>query len=91
MRVRGGSLRLQALRHEETAAGLLIDSGLTEREAMHFSGHATPSMFDPLHREVTRSTPENVKEARRLPRERLAEKPALDAERLAFFPKVSGE
>ncbi|MDQ5871811.1 MAG: tyrosine-type recombinase/integrase [Acidobacteriota bacterium] len=31
---------------KKTAAGLLIDSGLTEREAMHFSGHATTSMFD---------------------------------------------
>jgi integrase len=31
---------------KKTAAGLLIDSGLSEREAMHFSGHKTPSMFD---------------------------------------------
>lgn len=31
---------------KKSAAGLLIDAGLTEREAMHFSGHATPSMFD---------------------------------------------
>jgi hypothetical protein len=31
---------------KKTAAGLLIDSGLTEREPMHFSGHKTPSMFD---------------------------------------------
>jgi hypothetical protein len=31
---------------KKTAAGLLIDPGLTEREAMHVSGHKTPSMFD---------------------------------------------
>ncbi len=31
---------------KKTAAGVLIDSGLTEREAMHFSGHKTPAMFD---------------------------------------------
>lgn len=76
---------------KKTAAGLLIDAGLTEREAMHFSGHKTPSMFD---RYIVKSADrhrENVRKRDAYLEQRLADKRPADADRVAVFPKVSGE
>jgi len=76
---------------KKTAAGLLIDSGLSEREAMHFSGHATPNMFDRYIVKSSARHRENVKKRDLYLEGRLAEKQPPDAERIAVFPRVSGE
>lgn len=75
---------------KKTAAGLLIDSGLSEHEAMHFSGHATASMFDRYIVKSSARHRENVKKRDLYLERRLAEKQPADAERVAVFPKVSG-
>jgi integrase len=85
---------------KKTAAGLLVDSGLTEREAMAFSGHATPSMFDRYIIKSAERHGQSVRKRDAYLERRLAEKPApagfadnhsADADRVAVFPKVSGE
>lgn len=73
---------------KKTAAGLLIDSGLSEREAMHFSGHATPSMFDRYIIKSAERHRENVKRRDEYLSRRLAEKRVPDVERVAVFPKL---
>jgi integrase len=47
---------------KKTAAGLLVDSGLSEAEAMAFSGHKTPSMFQ---RYVVKSSARHRESVRR--------------------------
>jgi integrase len=74
---------------KKTAAGLLIDAGLSQREAMHFSGHATENMFD---RYVIKSADrhrESVRKRDAYLEKRLADKPLADADRVAVFLKVS--
>lgn len=71
---------------KKTAAGLLIDSGLTEREAMHFSGHSTPSTFD---RYIVKSADrhrENVRKRDAYLEKRLADRPVPNADRVIAFP-----
>jgi integrase len=70
---------------KKTAAGVLIDSGLTEREAMHFSGHKTPAMFD---RYVIKSSDRhraNVKTRDAWLAAKLADKKSPDADRVLDF------
>jgi integrase len=70
---------------KKTAAGVLIDSGLTEREAMHFSGHKTPAMFD---RYVIKSTDRhraNVKTRDAWLAAQFADKKSPDADRVLDF------
>lgn len=74
---------------KKTAAGLLIDSGLSTREAMHFSGHATESMFDRYIIKNSDRHRENVRKRDEYLARRFAEKRPSDAERTAVFPKVS--
>jgi len=76
---------------KKTAAGLLIDAGLSEREAMHFTGHKTPSMFD---RYVIKSADRHrasVLKRDAYLEERLAESRSRETERVVDFPKASGE
>jgi len=76
---------------KKTAAGLLIDSGLSQREAMHFSGHATENMFDRYVIKSPARHGRNVLKRDKYLAKRLADKPAVDADRVVVFPKVSGE
>ncbi len=74
---------------KKTAAGLLVDSGLSESEAMAFSGHRTASMFQ---RYVVRNADRHRESVRRRDaylEKRFAEKQPADAERVAKFPNVS--
>jgi hypothetical protein len=75
---------------KKTAAGLLVDSGLSEAEAMAFSGHRTPSMFQ---RYVIRNSDRHRESVRRRDaylKERLSQKKTGgDSERIAKFPSVS--
>ena len=76
---------------KKTAAGLLVDSGLSEAEAMAFSGHRTPSMFQ---RYVIRNSDRhraNVRTRDAYLKKRLSEKKGSDSERVAVFPRVSHE
>lgn len=73
---------------KKTAAGLLIDAGLSEREAMRFSGHRTPSMFD---RYVIKSPDRHREQILKRDRSlagRLGEKAAANGERSADSGKV---
>jgi integrase len=74
---------------KKTAAGLLVDSGLSEAEAMAFSGHRTASMFQ---RYVIRNADRHRESVRRRDaylEKRLSEKKSADSERVAVFPNVS--
>lgn len=74
---------------KKTAAGLLVDSGLSEAEAMAFSGHRTASMFE---RYVIRNADRHRESVRRRDaylEKRLSEKKTPDSERIAVFPSVS--
>jgi integrase len=70
---------------KKSAAGLLIDSGLSEQEAMHFSGHKTPSMFD---RYLIKSPERHAQVARRdaYLAKRLADTASPAADTVAKFP-----
>jgi hypothetical protein len=72
---------------KKTAAGLLIDSGLSEREAMHFSGHATPSMFDRYIVKSSERHRENVKKRDEYLERRLAEKHPPTQKQSLFFQR----
>jgi len=76
---------------KKTAAGLLIDSGLSEREAMDFSGHKTASMFD---RYVIKSAERHRRSLRKRDDYMAAKLAANEAEergKLAEFPsKLTG-
>ena len=74
---------------KKTAAGLLIDSGLTTREAMHFSAHATESMFDRYIIKSAERHRENVRRRDEHLERRLAGKKPTDAETIAVFQHVS--
>lgn len=76
---------------KKTAAGLLIDSGLSTREAMHFSGHATESMFDRYIIKSADRHRENVRKRDEYLARRLTEKKPADAERIGIFPQVLQE
>ena len=74
---------------KKTAAGLLVDSGLTAEEAMAFSGHKTASM---LERYIVRNADRHrasLEKRDRCLAERLAEKKADVAERVVDFPEQS--
>ena len=64
-------------------------AGLSEREAMHFSGHKTPSMFDRyVIKNADRHRASLEKRDQYLER-RLAERKGASAERVLDFPKQS--
>ncbi len=74
---------------KETAAGLLVDSGLSDAEAMAFSGHRTPSMFQ---RYVIRNSDRHRKNVRKRDaylKRQLSESKGANSERIAKFPSVS--
>lgn len=73
---------------KKTAAGVLIDAGLSEREAMHFSGHKTASMFDRYVIKSSERHRANVRQRDQYLAERLGEKQASVGERDANLPKV---
>ena len=67
----------------------MVDSGLSEAEAMAFSGHRTPSMFQ---RYVIRNADrhrESVRKRDAYLEKRLAEKREPDAETVVAFPNES--
>jgi hypothetical protein len=70
---------------KKTAAGLLIDSGLSERDAMNFSGHKTPSMFDRYVIKFSERHRKNVRQRDAYLKKRLAETPLPNAEKLVDF------
>jgi integrase len=72
---------------KRVAAGLLIDSGLTEREAMHFSGHKTPSMFDRYLIKSPERHAEQVARRDAYLAKRLADTASTGADKVAEFPK----
>ena len=74
---------------KKTAAGLLVDSGLSEAEAMAFSGHKTASMFQ---RYVVKSSVRHRESVRRrdeyLERRLADKKPEAET---VEFPRVGAD
>jgi len=74
---------------KKTAAGLLIDSGLSESEAMNFSGHATPSTFNRYLIKSAKRHGAAVRKRDEYLEKRLADIRGVDADSVAEFPRKS--